>query len=134
METVRPLTTILKELDFVRQNKIIDALQSHPVSMPLGNLLVELGSLRQKDLQLALDVQTGENSARPFEQILIDQGLIEENTLWQTKALKLGLPYVEPDMSEIDRSLFSLAPANWFRKHNLTPIRREMNLPEIGKH
>jgi type IV pilus assembly protein PilB len=92
IETSKPLTIILKELNFITHDQIIDALQNRPISMPLGNLLVELGHIHQADLQLAKDIQTSENSKRDFDKILIDQGLIDEKTLMQTRALKLGIP------------------------------------------
>jgi type IV pilus assembly protein PilB len=125
IETSKPLTIILKELNFITHDQIIDALQNRPISMPLGNLLVELGHIHQTDLQLAKDIQTSENSKRDFDKILIDQGLIDEKALMQTRALKLGIPYIEPAFSEIDRTLFSMAPIKWYVKHNLIPVRRE---------
>ncbi len=125
IETSKPLTIIFKDLNFITHDQIIDALQNKPISMPLGNLLVELGHIHQKDLKLAIDMQTSENSKRGLDKILIDQGLIDEKNLMQTKALKFGLPYIEPAFSELDRTLFSMAPIKWYVKHNLIPVRRE---------
>jgi hypothetical protein len=128
IETSKPLTIILKELNFITHDQIIDALQNRPISMPLGNLLVELGHIHQADLQLAKDIQTSENSKRDFDKILIDQGLIDEKTLMQTRALKLGIPYIEPTFSEIDRALFSMAPIKIFieplcnRPEDISPL------------
>ena len=109
IETFKPLTIILKDLNFITHDQIVDALQNKPISMPLGNLLIELGHIHQTDLKLAIDMQTNENSKRDLDKILIDQGLIDEKTLMQTWALKFGIPYIEPAFSEIDRTLFSMA-------------------------
>ena len=125
IETYKPLTKIFKELNFITHDQIIEALEGNPISMPLGKLLVELGHIDQSDLQLSIDIQTSENSKRDLEKILIDQGLIDEKTLMATRALKLGIPYIEPTFSEIDRTLFSKAPIKWYVKHNLIPVRRK---------
>lgn len=127
IETAKPLTGILKELEFITHDQIIDALRNQTISMPLPDLLVELGHLDRKDLQLALNVQASENSKHNMDKILVDQGGISEKTLLETKALKLGIPYIEPGYAEIDRALFTMAPIKWCIKHNLIPVRREKN-------
>jgi len=125
VDTPKPLTVLFKDLNFITHDQIISALHGIPISMPLGNLLVELGHIRQTDLQLALDIQASENSKRNLDKILIDQCLIDEKTLIQIRALKLGVPYIEPDFSEIDRTLFSKAPIKWYVEHSLIPVRHE---------
>ena len=118
IETFKPLTILFKELNFITQDQIINALQDTPISMPLGNLLVELGHIRQTDLQLAFDIQASENPKRDLDKILIDQCLINEKTLMQVTALRNGVPYIEPDFSEIDRTLFSMASIKWCVDHS----------------
>ena len=125
IETPKPLTILFKELNFITHDQIINALQDTPISMPLGNLLVELGHICQADLQLALDIEATENSKRDLDKILIDQHLIDEKTLMQVTALKLGVPYIEPDFSEIDRTLFSLGSIRWCIDHRFIPVRHE---------
>ena len=125
VETSKPLTVLFKELNFITHDQIINALQNTPIAMPLGNLLVELGHIRQADLQVASDIQASENSKQDLDKILVDQHLIDEEALIQIRALKLGIPYIEPDLSNIDRTLFSMAPIKWYEKHNLMPVRRE---------
>ena len=127
IETPKPLTVLFQELNFVTRDQIISALQDTPILLPLGDLLVELGHIRQADLQLALDIQANEKPNQDLDKILIDQRLIDEKTLMQTRALKLGLPYIEPEFSEIDRTLFAMAPINWYAEHQLIPVRREAN-------
>ena len=91
IEAPKPLTTIFKDLNYITHGQIIDALQNKPISMPLGKLLVELGHIHQKELQLAIDIQASENSKRKLDTILIEQGLIDDKTLLATRALKLGI-------------------------------------------
>ena len=127
IETPKPLTILFQDLNFITHDQIISALQDTPISVPLGNLLVELGHIRQTDLQLALDIQASEKSDQNLDKILIDQRFVNEKTLMQIKALKLGLPYIEPDFSKIDRTLLSMAPIKWYAEHRLIPVRRETN-------
>ncbi len=132
VETPKPLSVLCKELNFVTHDQILNALRGTPLSMSLGDLLVELGHIRRADLQLALDMRANDNSQRDLDQILVDQCLIDEETLIRMQALKLGVPFVEPDFSEIDRRLFSKAPLNWYVKHGLIPLARESNRVRIA--
>ena len=125
LETPKPLTSLIKELKFITHDQIINALQNTPISMPLGNLLVELGHIRNSDLKVAMDINAEEKSKRGLEVILIDQQLINEQVLMQAWALKLGVPYIEPQFSDIDEKLFSKVPIKWYSKHNLIPLYPE---------
>ncbi len=127
IETNKPLTVLFQELNYITHDQILNALEDIPISMPLGNLLVELGHIGQTDLKLALDIQANDNLKRDLDKVLIDQALLDEKTLLQTKALKVGLPYIDSDFSEIDRTLLSMAPVRWFSAHRLIPVRREAN-------
>jgi len=127
VETPKPLTVLLQELDFITHDQVISALQGTAISMPFGNLLVEVGYIRQADLQLAFDIKANENEKRSLEKILIDQCLIDEKTLVQIRALKFGTPYIEPDLSEIDQTLFSRASIKWYEDNSLIPVRKEQD-------
>ena len=125
LETPRSLTSLLKELNFISDDQIIHALQNTPISMPLGKLLVELGYIDNSELHVAMDIQAAETSKRDLDGILVDQNLIGEKELMQVWALKLGLPYIEPQFSQIDHKLFRMAPIKWYSEHNLIPMQHE---------
>ncbi len=57
LEASRPLLQIIKELEFIDEDLIKDAVRKNPVSMRIGALLVELGHIQADDLQTALGIQ-----------------------------------------------------------------------------
>ena len=57
LETYRPLVSVLQELKFVTDEQIHKALQKNPISIPVVNLLVELGYIHDSDLKIAREIQ-----------------------------------------------------------------------------
>ena len=127
LESPRPLTCLLKELKFINDDQIKNALAKSPIKMALEDLLLELGYVKEKDLKVAQAIQVNDKSKRSLEKILIDQHLIEEHMLMELLGLKLGVPYVEPEFSQIDPKLLSKAPIKWFAEHRLVPLKNENN-------
>jgi len=125
LETNLPLVSVLQELKMVTDEQIHHALQKNPISMPMVDLLVELGYIHDSDLKIAQEIQAGQKTKQELDKILVDHRLIEEHTLLDVSALKLGIPHIEPELSQIDRKLFSKAPLKWFEKHHLIPLGRE---------
>jgi len=125
LETNQSLVGVMKDNKFVTDEQIHHALQKNPVSMPLVDLLVELGYLQKSDLKIAREIQAGQKTKQELDKILVDHRLIEEPILLEVTALKLGIPYVEPELSQIDRKLFAKAQYRWFEKQKLIPLARE---------
>jgi len=125
LETPRALISVLKELRFITDDHVKNALANNAFAIELGDLLVELGHITEKDLKIAHEIQTNDNSKRNLEKILVDQHIIDEHVLMGVLALRLGIPYVEAGFSRIDPILFSKAPIKWLEKHQLIPIGEE---------
>ncbi len=125
LEASRPLLQVIKELKFITDDQIKEAVRKHPVSMRIGGLLVELGYIHAADLQIALGIQTEEKSKRKLGEILVDRALVDEHVLAETLSLQLGIPFVEPEWDGIDRKLFARVPLKWYETHHLLPIRTD---------
>lgn len=125
LETNQPLVSVLRELRFVTDEQVHKALQKNPISMPLADLLVELDYIHDSDLKIAREIQAKQKTKQDLDKILVDHRLIEEHSLLNVSALKLGISYIEPELSQIDRKLFSKAQLKWFEKHQLIPLGRE---------
>jgi type IV pilus assembly protein PilB len=125
LEASRPLLQVIKELKFITDDQIKEAVRKHPVSMRIGGLLVELGYIQAADLQIALGIQTEEKSRRKLGEILVDRALVDEHVLAETLSLQLGIPFVEPEWDGIDRKLFAKVPLKWYETHHLLPIRTD---------
>ena len=125
LEGQRPLVSILLELKFITADQIQMALQNNPISTPLLDLLVELDHIHDSDLKIAREIQAGQKAKQDLAKILVDHRLIEEHTLLEVSALRLGIPYIEPEISQIDRKLLSKTPLKWLETHQLIPLGQE---------
>jgi type IV pilus assembly protein PilB len=125
LEAYRPLLLVIKELNFVSDEQIKQALRAKPLSIRIGRLLVELGHIREEDLEFALRVQDEETAKRKLGEILLEHHLVDEHVLLETLSLQLNLPAVEPECSSVDRKLFSRVPVKWYDSHRLLPLQAE---------
>ncbi len=125
IETSRSMLEVLKELNFVDDDKIKDTCRRSRVPMCIGNLLVELGYIAYEDVQRALKIQSEHQKNKKLGEILLDRRMIDERSLIEALSLQLGFPHIEPEFSEIDQKLFGIVNSKWYEKHNVIPIRRE---------
>lgn len=125
LEGRRTLLQVLKDLRYVNDEQIREAIRKNRVSMKIGNLLVELGHISPADLERAFEIQKGDKKPKKIGQILVDQSFIGERELLDVLSLQLGLPVVDPEYGEVDRELFLKVPAAWFNSHKLIPVRKD---------
>ena len=125
LEVPPSLLQVIKELKYIADEQIKAALGKHPLSMPIGSFLVELGHISASDLQTALGIQTAEKSRRKLGEILVDRQLIETRVLVEALSLQLGVPFLEPTWDTINHKLFAKVPLKWYEAHHLLPIRAE---------
>ena len=125
LEASRPLLQVVKELKFITDDQIKEALRKHSVSIRIGELLVELGYIDAADLKTAIRIQTRENYKRKLGEILVERSLVDEQVLAEVLSLQLGIAFVEPKWDSIDHKLFTRVPLKWYETHHLLPIRAE---------
>ncbi len=121
----KPLLHVLKALNCVTDDQIKEALWKNPVSLPIGRLLVELGVISKAKMQAALQIQRESKPKQKLEEILVSRHFIREDKFLRIFALKLGIPFLEPESVEIDKDLFLKAPLKWYQSHHFIPIRKE---------
>lgn len=119
----RSLIEIFKELCLLKNQQLNKVLKQQRLNIRIGDLLVELGHIRQSELEAALAIQE-ENKKQKIGDILIEYGFIDERHLMEILASKLGYPFVEPIFAEIDRDLFAQVPAKIFTQHSFVPVAR----------
>lgn len=121
----RTVLQVFKDLKYVDDDKIRDAIRRNRDSMKLGNLLLELGIISEADLRRAYEIHKISQPPKKIGQILIEQNLIAERQLIDVLSLQMGIPVVDPEFVEIDRELFSKIPTAWYTSHRLIPIRTD---------
>jgi type IV pilus assembly protein PilB len=123
----RSLIEIFKELRLLTNQQLSQVLKQQRLNIRIGDLLVELGHIRQSELDAALAIQA-ENKLQKIGDILVEYGFIDEHRLMEILASKLGYPFVEPVFADIDYDLLSQVPAKVFAQHSFVPVTRDDGL------
>ncbi len=120
----KTLTQVLQELKYITTEQIQDALSEGKINVKIGALLVELGLITNRDLDMAISLQKESAVNKTIGEVLIDGGLIEERSLLEVLSYQLGLPYYELEISRLDAHLLRKVPPNWYSLHQFLPISR----------
>ncbi len=121
-----PLLSVLKELKFIDDDQIINAIsKARDTYIPLGELLIELGMITRADLERVLAIQT-EHPEKRIGQILVETNLIDEKKLYELIACQMHLTLVDLEEWEPDFSFFKPAAMRIFREHDFIPVKRDV--------
>ncbi len=86
----------------------------------LGDMLVELGTITQKQLDDVLKKQRV--TGKRLGELLIEDGLITENEMLSLLEVQLGIPRVYLDMIAVDEQAVKTIPQSLALRYNLIPI------------
>ena len=87
LETPRSLVTVLQDLQIVSADQIRQAVRANPQSMRLGDLLIDLGHLRESDLRAALAAQQAAGGKKRLGEILVESRVMSEHRLTEVPAI-----------------------------------------------
>lgn len=124
LATPQTLLNVLKNLQYVTDGQLQQTLSANPTAIRLGDLLVELGHLQKSELEAALNLQKANKGSKKLGEVLIEHRFIDATRLAEVLAYQLGMPYVEPRLAEIDRTLLSKDALRWCNEHTFIPIRK----------
>ncbi|MGK2944798.1 MAG: GspE/PulE family protein [Desulfuromonadales bacterium] len=119
----RSLVEIFKELHLLTNQQLSQVLKQHRLDLRIGDLLIELGHIREGDLDAALAIQA-ENKKQKIGEILVEYGFIDEHRLMEILASKLGYPFIEPVFADIGRDLLAQVSAKVLSQHAFVPVAR----------
>ncbi|RPI43465.1 MAG: type II/IV secretion system protein [Betaproteobacteria bacterium] len=122
LETPQPLVKTLEDMGLVDRPTILATVRANRASLRLGDLLVELGILREADLKKALAAQAQDKERRKLGEILVETHLIAEQKLTELLADLLGFAYVEPRIADIDAKLLRKLSPRWCAQHGFIPL------------
>lgn len=125
LTTHQTMLDTLLELGLLTQEQLQTTLRKYQLNVRLGDLLVELGYLRDTDLSQALSIQKESQGQRRLGEVLVDNGFIEERKLLQTLSYQLGYPLIDPDYVSIDKSLLARLPLDVCRQFQVLPLYRQ---------
>lgn len=127
LTTPKTMIDTLLELGYLTQEQVRCTLRTNQTHIRLGDLLVELGYLRETDIQQALGIQREQQTKKRLGEILAERGFIEERRLLECLAYQLGYPFEELSFVTVDKSLLADIPLSVCRSHGMVPVRREGN-------
>ena len=134
LETPQPLVKTLEELGLVDRATVLATVRANRASLRLGDLLVELGHIRESDLQKALAAQREDKEHRKLGEILVETHLISEQRLTEVLADLLGFPYVEPRIADIEHKLLRKIAPKWCAQHCFVPLSCKDNKVVVAFH
>jgi len=123
LQPPRPLLEVLKELDYVDDNKINRAIRNNRDHFKIGTLLVELGHITPEQLTEAIHSQYEEKNHPKLGNILIDKHIIEEKTMVELLSMQMGFPFLEPEFMDLDHDLFNIVPDKLYMQNKFIPIK-----------
>ena len=125
LTTFSPLLKILKDLKFVSDQDVRDCLRATSSPVRIGDLLVELGYISPEDLEAAVRIQ-GESGAREkLGRILVKHNFIDEQVFIEILSIQMGYPFIEPGLSNVDRTLAGKIPKTVMLTHSFIPIKSD---------
>jgi len=120
----RTLLAVLKELGLVNDAQVRDTLRANRHAVRLGALLVELGELKETELNAALAAQRAAPQKKLGE-VLLEHRFIEEHHLIEVLSSQLGFPRAEPDPGTVDRAQLAKVNPRWCAQHLMVPLRND---------
>ncbi len=118
----KTLTQVLQELKYITLEQLQDTLSESKINVKIGALLVELGLISNRDLDMAISLQKGSAVKKTIGEVLVEGGFIEERSLLEVLSYQLGLPYYELATSRLDAHLLRKVPPNWYALHQFLPV------------
>ncbi len=122
LSSPKPMLEVLKELGYVDDDQIRSAVRSNANSIRLGQLLVELGLLKPRELEAALALQQESSEPKRLGDVLLENNFVDESYLLGVLADQLGLPVVVPNFSSIDPVLLERVTPIQCQQYGFIPL------------
>jgi type IV pilus assembly protein PilB len=124
MESPRPLPEILLEQGELTVEQLEQVRRGRRARMLLPDILLEDGALDAGGVAAYLEARANE-PLRAERSLLIDGGLINEEQYLRALGGKLDIPFIEPEIGEIQTDLYRKIPFAYLMKNQALPLRVE---------
>ncbi len=123
LATPTSLINVLKDLGFVSDELVRQAMTNTRMSIRIGELLVELGHLAEDDLTAAFNIQQERDKDLKLGEILIKYNFIDEKIFNRILSIQLGFPLIDINVSLVDKALFNRVPIKIIIEYQFVPIK-----------
>jgi type IV pilus assembly protein PilB len=125
LEKTQSVLTVLKELKYVTDDDINQVLRANLQELQLDTLLVALDLITEEDLRNASRIQAEGQHQKKLREVLVEYNLVADCKIVDLFSQRLSVPFVKPEISQIDRHLLSKGPGQAYEKHLFLPVRYE---------
>jgi len=122
LETPRPLHDVLIEMGALSATQLETVKRRRRTRMSLAALLLEDGALDAASATLFDQAKAAEPS-RTDRDLLIEGGLVTEEQYLRAVGAKLDIPFIEPEIGEIQTDLYRKTPFAYLIKNQVLPLR-----------
>lgn len=124
MEHPEPIGDVLVGLGLLGREDLDAAVARRRSRMSVVELLNEHGHLTDRDLLLYRE-EKGLTPPPSDREILVDGGLVSEEEYLRAIGTRLAIPFVEPQIGEVDTDLLDRIPFAYLQKNLVLPVRVE---------
>lgn len=125
LTTPTSFLNVLKELGFVNDEMVRQALSESNLNLRIGELLVELGYLSSDDLQAAFAIQQEREKEQKLGEVLIKYNFIDEKVFNRVLSMQLGFPLVDVNMALVDREQVARLPIKVLVDYQFLPLKTQ---------
>ncbi|MBU5426692.1 Flp pilus assembly complex ATPase component TadA [Tissierella pigra] len=93
--------------------------------LKLGELLLYSGKITEKQLKDSLDIQN--KSGKKLGEILVEEKFITEDEIIEILEFQLGIPHIDLNKYDINKSVVTLIPESVVRRYELIAIDKKDN-------
>lgn len=119
----KPFGQICLELKLITREELQRFLKKYNKRIYLGELLVNMGLITPKHVDLILHQQ--KQSGKRFGELLVEQKIITEAQLTDALSVQLDVPKVIPSLQLMDRSLMEGMSETFVRSNLFLPMHKE---------
>lgn len=119
----KPFGQICLELKLITREELQRFLKKYNKRIYLGELLVNMGLITPKHVDLILHQQ--KQSGKRFGELLVEQKIITEAQLTDALSVQLDVPKVIPSLQLMDRSLMEGMSETFVRSNQFLPMHKE---------
>lgn len=130
MESERPIGEVLVELGMLTSESLERVTRYRQSRMSVAQLLREAGQLPDDKLKVYLAARKKTPPPSP-RAILLDGGLVREEHYLRAVGAKLDIPYVEPQVGDIDRDVLGRLPFAYLTTNVVIPVKVEDDLLHV---
>ena len=122
LDPPKPLITILESLGKISEDQVLDVVRASRLDLRLGELLVELGRVSQRDLHTAVSLQQHGFELGKLGDVLVRRHFISERDLARVIAAQIGVRFTDIDVSQIAMTLIEKVPIKLCEAWSFFPV------------